>query len=102
MMDYHLYPREADAVRAILRRLIERGIGLEVNTSGLRSPAGEPCPGPTVLRWYRELGGELLTVGSDAHDPARVGQGVDLACGLAERAGFAQLTRYHRLGPVSP
>ena len=56
----------SEPIRESLRRLIAGGRGLEINTSGVRTGAGEPCPGPTILRWYKELGGEILTLGSIA------------------------------------
>lgn len=52
----------ADLVREILSTLTERGKALELNTSGYRT-LGEPMPGAELLRWYRELGGELITIG---------------------------------------
>jgi histidinol-phosphatase (PHP family) len=58
-----------EPLREILQMLIDRGKGIEVNCSGLRQGAGS-FPGLPVLRLYRELGGEIITVGSDAHNPA--------------------------------
>ena len=57
----------------ILRELIKRGKGLEVNTSGL-DRVGEFLPSAPYLRRFRELGGEIVTLGSDAHAPDCVGQ----------------------------
>ena len=86
----------ADQIQAILRRLIERGKGLEINTSGLRKGMATPQPDLTVLRWYRELGGELLVFGSDAHCPEDIAQPFDRARELALAAGFTRLARYER------
>ncbi len=60
----------------ILRILVANGKGLEVNTSGV-DKAGALLPSEKFLRRFRELGGEIVTVGSDAHDVTRVGQYVD-------------------------
>ncbi len=65
--------RYGDLAEEILRKLIDLGIGLEVNTSGLRA-GNEPLPPLEFVRRYVELGGEILTIGSDAHVPQRVGQ----------------------------
>ena len=51
----------------ILRALIASGTALEINTSGLRQAAGESYPSAATVARYRELGGERVTVGSDAH-----------------------------------
>ena len=54
----------------ILRILIKNEIALEVNTGGYKYGLGEPNPCADILKRYKELGGKLLTIGSDAHDPA--------------------------------
>lgn len=87
-----------DLIRAALRAVVERGKGIEINTSPLyKGPGmGEPCPSLQILRWYRELGGERLTFGSDAHTPDRVGAHFDVALEMARAAGFTRLTRFER------
>lgn len=54
-------------LRDIFQAMIERGIALELNFSGLRKPYGRVLPEPDQLELYRALGGELITFGSDAH-----------------------------------
>jgi histidinol-phosphatase (PHP family) len=77
-----------DEIRAVLRAMIDGGLALEVNTSGFRQGVGEPYPGLAVLRWYRELGGEVLTVGSDAHHKDDLGTGIPEVLDLVRVAGF--------------
>lgn len=88
----HHGPFEAEAfeeeIRAVLRAAIHSGMGLEINTSGLRQLPGEPYPALTVLQWYRELGGEILTFGSDTHHADNLGAGLAQARALAQAAGF--------------
>jgi histidinol-phosphatase (PHP family) len=84
----------ADMIRAALRSVVERGKGIEINTSPLRRGQPEPCPSLEVLRWYRELGGEILTIGSDAHTPADVGSYLDVAVDMARSVGFTRLARF--------
>lgn len=86
----------ADAIRAVLRAVIERGKGIEINTSGLSKGMGAPLPDLTVLRWYRELGGEILVFGSDAHTPQRLAADFATARDLALAAGFTRLARFKR------
>ena len=88
-----------EEVEPILRTLIRRGKGLEVNTSGLRQSAKETLPSVTVLRFYRELGGEILTIGSDAHRPEDVGAGFTEALKAAKAAGFRQIAMYEKRQP---
>lgn len=81
-------------IREILRTAAHRGMGLEINASGLRQMPGEPYPGLTVLRWFRELGGEILTVGSDAHQAGDLGRGVAQALDMAREAGFRAIATF--------
>lgn len=85
------YPAE---VTDILKRLIARGKGLEINTSGLRQGLGETLPGLDILKLYRTLGGEILTAGSDAHRACDVAADLDVARMLALEAGFTKLATY--------
>ena len=57
----------------ILRVLVAKGKGMEINTSGIKA-CGDYLPPVEYLRRFKELGGEIVTVGSDAHDEKRVGQ----------------------------
>ncbi len=68
-----LYHEHREILDEILRILAEKGKGLEVNTSGM-DRCGEYLPSLDYLKRFRELGGEIVTVGSDAHDAGRVGQ----------------------------
>ena len=68
-----------DVVDEIFKILIEKGKGLEINTSGMDA-CGDYLPGLEYLRRFRELGGEIVTVGSDAHHGNRVGQYCHEAC----------------------
>ena len=55
------------------RIVIAKGKGMEINTSGV-DRAGDFLPSAAFLKRYKELGGEIVTLGSDAHAPDRVGQ----------------------------
>ena len=70
LIPYSDYPELFDE---ILRQVIRHGKGLEVNTSGVDACGGY-LPTMDFIRRYHELGGEIITVGSDAHNEARVGQ----------------------------
>lgn len=89
----------ADLIRSALQSLVERGIGIEINCSGLRYPVREPLPGPAVLRWYRELEGEILTIGTDAHSVSHLGQGLAHGLEMAHTAGFEAITLFRERRP---
>jgi histidinol-phosphatase (PHP family) len=89
----------AAEVRDILKLTVESRVGLEINTSGLRQAPHETYPGLAVLRWYRKLGGRILTVGSDAHSVKDLGKGIAEALGLARKAGFEAVTLFEKREP---
>lgn len=71
----------------ILRQLKSKGKGLEINTKGIVS-LGYPHPHPFVLKRWKELGGEIVTVGSDTHSREHVGENFDKAEQALKAAGF--------------
>jgi histidinol-phosphatase (PHP family) len=82
-----------DIVRKILTLLVERGKGIEINTSSKRYGMGGLCtPTFEILKLYVDLGGEIVTTGSDAHRPEDLG---------AELASAEEMIRMAGLGRVS-
>jgi histidinol-phosphatase (PHP family) len=76
----------------ILRALVDSGTALEVNTSGLRHPAGETYPSAAIVARFRELGGERVTVGSDAHRADSFAWALGDGYDHVRAAGFDALT----------
>lgn len=76
------------------RTMIARDKILELNSSvASLEKEGEIClPHPSVLRRYRELGGKLITFGSDSHARGRMGKNYDKVAELAKNEGFAEWT----------
>ncbi len=93
-LGYDSYTPYAELVDAILEFLVKKDIALEVNTSPYRLGLGKPNPAPAIISRYRELGGELITLGSDAHEPKNVALGYEglsellISCGFKEFAVF--------------
>lgn len=83
-----------DLIEETLRILITRGQALEVNTAGLRKGLSFPHPKAEILTRYRELGGELLTLGSDAHTPSDVGADIKTCAALLKDSGFRYYAVY--------
>lgn len=82
----------------LLVALVESGVALEVNTSGLRQVAGETYPSAAVVARYRSLGGTLVSAGSDAHLADSFASGLDEGYRVAADAGFGDLA-FRRGGP---
>ena len=77
-----------ERLSALFKELADTGRGIEINTSGLRGSPGCTMPELSLLRMFRECGGEIVTIGSDAHEPEHVGCGVRDAQALLLDAGF--------------
>ena len=81
----------------IFDTIIIKDIALEINEGGTRSERYRRCdPDLDLLRLYRERGGILITLGSDAHEPKYVGIGVDTAAQIAREAGFTEAVVYEK------
>lgn len=89
-----------DIIDEILRLLIQKGKGIECNTAGLKYGLPQPNPDTVILKRYRELGGEILTIGSDGHKPEHVAYDFDRLPSLLQDCGFSYYTVFHDRKPV--
>jgi histidinol-phosphatase (PHP family) len=87
-------------IRECLKALAQHGCGIEINTSGLRQKYGKMFPTLEVLKIYREYGGEMVTIGSDAHCADDVGKGVADGVKMASEAGFPYLCYFSEREPI--
>ena len=97
--EYH-YRDYSDLLDEILKILIEKGKGLEINTGGLRKGLRSTNPCEEILKRYRELGGEIITTGSDAHESAIIADHFDKAEAILQRCGFRYYTVFQERKPV--
>lgn len=85
-----------DQVEEIFRQVAQSHHALEVNTCrGMSLEAWLP-----LLRWFKDCGGEFVTVGSDAHAPRHMALGIPRALELLQEAGFSYVTTYRGRNPV--
>ena len=93
------FSRFKDILHEILKTIIQKGKGIEINTGSLYRDLDYMHPHPLILSMYKELGGEILTIGSDAHDLEHIGYGFDEAVELARSFGFKYLTTFKEMKP---
>ncbi len=93
------YGRYQDILDEILKKLISMGKGIELNTGGYHYGLGEPNPCTAVIRRYRELGGEIITVGADAHTPDKIAYAFDKAEAVLRNCGFRYYTVFKNHKP---
>lgn len=93
------YTDFCDILDEILRTAITKGYGIECNTGGFRAGLGTSNPNQEILKRYVELGGEILTIGSDAHIKEHLGFHFDQLKGFLKECGFNYYTIYKQRKP---
>lgn len=94
------YRKFGDHIDEILRYLIGHGKGLELNTAGLKYGLPFAHPHPDVLKRYRELGGEIITVGADAHRPEHIAYDFQKVNTILEECGFKYYSEFENRKPI--
>ncbi len=89
-----------DLLDIAMRKMIELGKGIECNTGSLKYGLKYPHPHFEILKRYRELGGEILTVGSDAHKPEHIAYGFKQIPDILKAAGFQYYTIFKNQQPI--
>ncbi len=83
----------------IFKIIIEKGKGIEINTSGLRYNLSSSTPGPKTTKLFHELGGEIITLGSDAHRPADIGYLFKENIDILKEQGYKYACYFKELKP---
>jgi histidinol-phosphatase (PHP family) len=80
----------------IFEKLIARQMSFEINTSGLRQAPKTSMPGPAIVRWYVEAGGQLITTGTDSHAPQTVGAGLAKTLDMLQVCGIDSVSSFRK------
>ncbi len=96
----YTYEKYADILDEVLTTILNAGKGIEVNTSGYKYGLGFTHPHTDVLRRYKELGGELITIGSDGHKPEHLAYDFHLAEKMLLSLGFKYYVTYEKQKPI--
>lgn len=99
---YGEYPdsKIMDIVEKILRQVIADGKGIEVNTSCFRYGLKDLTPSKAILKRYLELGGTVLTIGSDTHKIEHIGNYIQEVKGMLKDLGFRQFCTFETMLPT--
>ncbi len=92
--------RYENIIEEIFRTLVKNGMGIEINSSGLRQNIGVTMPDEHYVSLYKKCGGEIITVGSDAHRTNDLGKGIRESIALAKKCGFDKIYYYKNRKPV--
>lgn len=99
IMNKVCYDEFRNILDEILLVIINKDKGIEVNTSGIRYGLSSPHPNIEILKRYKELGGKIITIGSDAHKVEDLASHFDIAIDVLEQAGFEEIAVYHNRKP---
>lgn len=95
----YCYEKYRDLFEEMIDTLLCNEKGIEVNTGGLRKGLKELHPCTQFLRRYRQKGGEIVTVGSDAHIPGDLGSHFDKAAEVLKECGFTHYCTFEKRTP---
>ena len=88
-----------EAIDLILKRIVDIGKGIELNTSGMRYGLNVFHPNVDILRRYKELGGEIITLGSDSHRPNDLQANFNEAIDMLRELGYKAITEFKERKP---
>lgn len=98
-----IYPfeKEKDNIAEILKQAIKDDKGIEVNTSSWRYGLKDTQPSRAILKLYKDLGGKIITVGSDAHSKDYLAKHIKDAYEiLKNEIGLNQICTYNHMTPI--
>ena len=97
---YFPFEKIKPIVTEILKTVISDGKGIEINTSSHRYGLRDLTPSVAILRLYRELGGRILTIGSDSHRKEHLGAFIKDTMEEAKKLGFEEIYTFDRMRPI--
>lgn len=95
----YTYDKYRDILDRILLYLIDHEKGIEINTGAIAYGLKELNPCTALIKRYKALGGEIITIGSDAHAPERICGGFDLAAEVLKDCGYKYYTIFAKRSP---
>lgn len=81
-----------ELLEPIFEALIRQSMSFEINTSGLRQTPKTSMPGPAIVRWYVEAGGEMITTGTDSHVAETIGSGLERTLDMLALCGISSVS----------
>ena len=95
----YTYQKYSDIIDEILKLLLSKDKGVELNTGGIKSGMHDLHPCTDILKRYRELGGEIITIGSDSHNAKEIGAHFHRAATVLETCGFRYYCVFEKRAP---
>lgn len=87
-------------IKKILAKVIQQQKGIEINTSSFRYQLASTTPSVTILKWYYEMGGTVLTIGSDSHQAKDLGANFIDVKKILKEIGFQKYCTFEQMRPI--
>ncbi len=97
--EQYSYKEFAEIIDAILAQVIHDDRGIEINTAGLYKGLSFPHPHYDIIKRYKEMGGKIITLGSDAHEPSKIGSHFPSVIAYLKEIGFEYIAEYRQKIP---
>ena len=94
------YEKYKNIIDRILETILSLGKGIEINTSSHRYGLKDSQPSRDILKLYKELGGKIITIGSDSHKPEHLGAYINEAKELLKELGFEYYCTFEKMKPI--
>lgn len=96
----HPFSKSKEIIAEILKTVISKGKGIEVNTSSFRYGLADLMPARQILSLYHDLGGEIITVGSDAHRATDVGKDINTVIDVLKGLKYRYICSFEQMKPL--
>ncbi len=96
----HPFEKNREIIEKILKKVIESGKGIEVNTSSFAYGLEDLTPAREILKMYYDLGGKVITVGSDSHRAKDIGRHITYIYEELKKIGFKYICTFENMKPV--
>ncbi len=94
------YHEHKEIIDLVLKTLIEKGKGIEINLSGIRYGANSFYPSRDIVQAYKDLGGEIITIGSDTHEKQNIRELILQGQQQLKEIGFDYVTTFEKRKPI--
>ena len=88
-----------DIIESIFKEIINKGKGIEINTSCFRYNLPDLTPSKKIIKLYKDLGGEIITTGSDSHSPSYIACKFDYVYSYLKEINFKYICKFDSMKP---
>jgi histidinol-phosphatase (PHP family) len=91
-----LFKDYSEILTAILKEVIKKNKGIEINSSGYRDILGTPVPDYDIITEYKKLGGQIITLGSDSHNHKTIGHSFKIIKNRLKDLDFKYIAHFEK------